>query len=178
MAAGRLKQVAVLCLLLLAAACAREPAATIPAAPPPVAVPPSPDLRYWPGRNAIQSACLNDLEALGAKFEMINQAEPGKNGCTLENGVRLLSTTLELSRPAEMTCPLAVRLMEFERDVLKPTALRYYGKELRRLNHAGAFVCKRTNGTNRVSEHGHGRAIDFWGFSLHDEVTLSVKQQW
>ncbi|MBP7065095.1 MAG: extensin family protein [Ferrovibrio sp.] len=152
----------------------------MPPAPQPVVVPvPPPGLKLWPNRDAIQSACLNDLEALGAQFELVGQAEPGRGGCTLVNGVKLLRTSLELPRPVELTCPMALRLMEFERDVLKPAALQHFGKPLRRLNHAGGFTCKRMTGNgSRVSEHGHGRAIDIWGFSLLDETTISIDRQW
>ncbi len=183
MAAGRglgmARRLAALFGLLLLAACAAAPPR--PSAPPaPVAVPaPSPMLKMWPNRDAIQSACLNDLEAMGAQFELIAQAEVGRNGCTLENGVKLLRMKAELSRPVEITCPLALRLMEFERDILRPDALQIFGKELRRINHAGGFVCKRMTGNGaRTSEHGHGRAIDIWGFALMDETRVSVDQHW
>jgi len=178
MAAGL--RLGALLLLVLLAACA---APQRPSAPPPapriaVPVPPS-ALKMWPNRDAIQSTCLNDLEAMGAQFELIAQAEVGRNGCTLENGVKLIRMQAELSRPVEITCPLALRLMEFERDVLRPDALQMFGKELRRINHAGGFVCKRMTGNGaRVSEHGHGRAIDIWGFALMDETRVSVDQHW
>ncbi len=182
MVAGCRRLVALLVLGLLAA-CAqppRLPPAKLPPAPQPVVVPvPPPSLKLWPNRDAIQSACLNDLEASGAQFELVGQAEPGRGGCTLVNGVKLLRTSLELPRPVELTCPMALRLMEFERDVLKPAALQHFGKPLRRLNHAGGFTCKRMTGNgSRVSEHGHGRAIDIWGFSLLDETTISIDRQW
>lgn len=168
-------------LLLMAAfvaACAQaERAVPVPAPPlkPPVAAPQS----AWPNRDAIQSACLNDLAASGAQFELIAQASPGQGGCTLSNGVKLLRSSVELVRPVELTCPMALRLMEFERDVLKPLALQHFGKDLRRINHAGGYVCKRMTGnTARLSEHGHGRAIDIWGFALRDETRVSVDQHW
>ena len=148
-----------LCLLLLAllAACARPPAPPpVPASKPPqqpVVIPvPPPSLKLWPNRDAIQSACLNDLEAMGAQFELVAQAEIGRDGCTLVNGVKLHRTTLELPRPVELTCPMALRLMEFERDVLKPLTWQYFGKPLRRLNHAGGFVCKRMTGNFTCSD--------------------------
>lgn len=167
--------------LLLMAACAQAPKPT-PAPAPRVAAPPvvpQPQQQLWPNRDAIQSACLNDLAAAGAQFELIAQASVGQGGCTLVNGVKLVRTSVELVRPVEITCPTALRLMEFERDVLKPAALTHFGKELRRINHAGGFVCKAMTGNrNRVSEHGHGRAIDIWGFALRDETRVSIDQHW
>lgn len=157
-------------LLLLVAACAPRPE------PSPVVAPQGdPALNLWPGRDAIQSACLNDLAAIGAEFELIAQAEPGKNGCSLVNGVKLIRTAVPLNRPVEVTCPLALRLLQFEREVMQPEALRLLGRPLGSINHAGGFTCKRMTGNGaRVSEHGHGRAIDIWGFTLDDGRRLSV----
>lgn len=168
MAAGL--RITLLGLLLLVAACAPRPE------PSPVVVPQGdPSVNLWPGRDAIQSACLNDLAAIGAEFELINQAEPGKNGCTLVNGVKLIRTGVPLNRPVEVTCPLALRLLQFEREVMQPEALRLFGRPLGSINHAGGFTCKRMTGNGaRVSEHGHGRAIDIWGFTLDDGMRLSV----
>lgn len=119
--------------------------------------------------------CLAELTAAGAKFEPIAQAEPGKDGCTLDNGVRLISTTVQLVRPVELTCPMAVQLVRFEREVLVPEALRVFNSPLGQINHAGGFTCKRMTGNgSRLSEHGHGRAIDLWGFRLRDNTRISV----
>ncbi len=132
----------------------------------------------WPNRDAIQSACLNDLQATGAQFELIAQAEPGKDGCTLQNGVKLLRSNLNLNRPVELTCPMALRLVQFEREVLLPEAQKLFGQSLAQLNHAGGFTCKAMTGNgSRISEHGHGRAIDIWGFTLGDGGRISVAEQ-
>lgn len=155
------------------AACAPRPAP--PPATPAALSSLSPPRTPWPGRTDQQAICLGELTATGAKFEPIAQAEPGKDGCTLENGVRLISTTVQLVRPVEMTCPMAVRLVQFEREVLAPEALRVFNSPLGQINHAGGFTCKRMTGNaSRISEHGHGRAIDLWGFRLRDNTRISV----
>lgn len=161
-----------LLLLLLAAACAPHQPSV------PTVVPqPHPGMQMWPNRDAIQSACLNDLAATGAQFALIAQAEPGKGGCTLANGVKLTRTTADLNRPVELTCPMALRLMQFEREVLQPEAQRVFGRPLAQINHAGGFTCRRmVGGGGRLSEHAHGRAIDIWGFSLDDGTRISVKE--
>lgn len=161
-------------ILLLAAACA--PRRETQQAPPPVPTQ-SQASSQWIGRDVIQAACLNDLQAAGAKFELIAQAEAGKDGCTLQNGVRLISTSVELVRPVELTCPMALRLMQFEKEILIPDAQRIFGQPLGQINHAGGFTCKRMTGnSSRISEHGHGRAIDIWGFFLRDGTRISVDQ--
>ena len=114
--------VAVIALVLLSAACARQQRQAAPL-PQPTQPPAS---SQWIGRDVIQAACLNDLVATGAKFDLIAQAEAGKDGCTLQNGVRLISTTVELVRPVELTCPMALRLVQFEKEVLLPEAQRVF----------------------------------------------------
>lgn len=160
-------------LLLALASCAPAPPAVPPATPASLSL--SPPRSPWPGRTEQQALCLGELAASGAAFEPIGQAEPGKDGCTLENGVRLISTTVQLVRPVELTCPMAVQLVRFEREVLMPEALRIFGTPLGQINHAGGFTCKRMTGNgSRISEHGHGRAIDLWGFRLRDNTRISV----
>jgi hypothetical protein len=168
--------VAALGLMLLASACApRQSARSVPQAPP---APHAGALLFWPNRDPIQSACLNDLQATGAQFELIAQAEPGKDGCTLQNGVKLIRSSLTLNRPVELTCPMALRLVQFEQEVLQPEAQKLFGQSLVQLNHAGGFTCKAMTGNgSRISEHGHGRAIDIWGFMLGDGTRLSVAEQ-
>lgn len=171
--ASRLRIGAVIALVLLTAACARQPRQAVPL-PQPTQPPAS---SQWIGRDVIQAACLNDLVATGAKFDLIAQAEAGKDGCTLQNGVRLISTTVELVRPVELTCPMALRLVQFEKEVLIPEAQRVFGQPLGQINHAGGFTCKRMTGNgSKISEHGHGRAIDIWGFFLRDGTRISVDQ--
>lgn len=171
--ASSVRVIAVVALALLAAACARQQRQAAPL-PEPTQPPAS---SQWIGRDVIQAACLNDLVATGAKFDLIAQAEAGKDGCTLQNGVRLISTTVELVRPVELTCPMALRLVQFEKEVLMPEAQRVFGQPLGQINHAGGFTCKRMTGNgSRISEHGHGRAIDIWGFFLRDGTRISVDQ--
>lgn len=173
------QRLAAILLLLALGACAQAPSRAPPPAPPPQAAP-APGLQLWPNRDAIQSVCLNDLAATGARFELIGPGQlANERGCSLNNGVKLLRTSLELSRPVELTCPMALRLVQFEEQTLKPLALKYFNKELRRIDHAGGFVCKRMTGNGaRVSEHGHGRAIDIWAFDLRDETRISVERHW
>lgn len=166
-------RIVVFCLLAVLTACAPRSSSRAPL-PQPTQPPAS---SQWIGRDVIQAACLNDLVATGAKFDLIAQAEAGKDGCTLNNGVRLISTTVDLVRPAEMTCPMAVRLVQFEKEVLVPEAQRVFGQPLKQINHAGAFTCKRMTGNgSKISEHGHGQAIDIWGFFLRDGTRISVDQ--
>jgi hypothetical protein len=60
-----------------------------------------------------------------------------------------------------MSCALAARLDQFERDVVQPLAREELGRRVVRINHLGSFSCRARNGRgDRLSQHGLGRAID------------------
>ena len=145
--------------LLLLASCVARP-------PPP---PPSPD-------EAAQ--CLATLAAHGIAFEPV--AIPvAANGCGIENGVRVLRTGVAWNQPGVMSCALAARLGAFEREVVQPAALRYFGQPVAELQHFGAFSCRReASSHDRLSQHAKGNAIDIAGFTLADGTRVSVDDAW
>lgn len=161
-------------LLAFLAGCASNAPMPMPAhRPAAVIVPPA---KPAPDSGAM---CLAALPSLGVRFQPVKQAEPGKGGCTLDDGVRVTGFGSGLSRPAEMTCIMATRLADFDAEVLQPAAKRHFGQRIATVNHAGAFTCKPMTGApRRISEHGHGRAIDVWGFALENGHRISVKEHW
>lgn len=158
----------ILCLLL--AACG-SPEPPVPAFTPPPPVPPPSGL-----------SCQAQLAAAKAVFQPIKMSAAAQmsSPCTLEDGVKLTRTTVNLNRPVEMTCPMALSLIRYETEVMQPTARRLFGQEIATINHAGAFTCRSMTGSNgkRVSEHGHGRAFDIWGFVLKNGAKISVTNDW
>jgi len=158
----------ILCLLLAACGSPEQPA--VPAfTPPPPAPAPS------------GMSCQAQLAAAGAVFQPIKMSAAAQmsSPCTLEDGVKLTRTTVALSRPVEMTCPMALRLIRYETEVMQPTARRVFGQEIATINHAGAFNCRSMTGNGkRLSEHGHGRAFDIWGFVLKNGTKISVTNDW
>ena len=83
-----------------------------------------------------------------------------------------------LNQPAVMSCALASRLDEFEREVVQPLAASELGRRVVRINHLGSFSCRAINGSSHLSQHALGRAIDIAGFRLSDGTTVSVKHDW
>lgn len=78
-----------------------------------------------------------------------------------------------------MSCALAERLDDFEREAVGPLALRYFGRPVTRIDHFGAFACRReSTGRNRLSQHALGNAIDIGGFELADGTTVTVAADW
>ena len=79
-----------------------------------------------------------------------------------------------------MSCALAARLDEFEREVVEPLAIEELGRRATRIDHLGSYSCRRQNSRlgGRWSQHARGQAIDIAGFRLSDGTTVSVERDW
>jgi hypothetical protein len=84
------------------------------------------------------------------------------------------------NQPATMSCALADRLDEFEREVVQPLALDELGSRATRIDHLGSYSCRRQNSrtAGRWSQHAQGQAIDISGFRLSDGTTVSLARDW
>jgi len=151
---------AILALMLLLQACAEAP---VPKPPPPA--------------SAAQQ-CLNDLDARGVEY--LAAAVPASTAaCTLDNPVRVQRESVAFNQPVLMSCALADELDRFIREAAEPLAERYLGQRLARLDHMGAYSCRRETGqAGRWSEHATGRAIDVSGFVLADGQRVDVVHDW
>ena len=99
--------------------------------------------------------------------------------CHVDTAVRVTRLDVALNRPATMSCALAARLDDFERNVVQRLALQDLGHPVDRIEHLGAYSCRRTSGrTDRLSEHAFGLAIDIAGFRLADGTEISVERDW
>ena len=82
--------------------------------------------------------------------------------------------------PIRVSCPLAAALYLWDRDVVRPAALRRFGVAVSRIEHAGAYACRRIYGrkTGPVSQHAAANAIDVTGFRLADGRLVTVAGDW
>ena len=123
--------------------------------------------------------CVARLQERGVSFEPLASVGDGDR-CTIQTPITLSAMTAALNQPATLGCPLAVRFEEFERQILQPLAIRYFGQPVKRIHHYGAYACRNQRGGNagRLSEHAVGRAIDIAAFELIDGSIIRVKQDW
>lgn len=99
--------------------------------------------------------------------------------CAVEAAVRVRRIEAVLNRPATMSCGLAERLDEYERDIVQRIARSEFGERVAQIDHLGAYSCRaNTAMRGRFSEHAFGRAIDIAGFRLADGTTISVQRDW
>ncbi|HTY68152.1 MAG TPA: extensin family protein [Alphaproteobacteria bacterium] len=147
--------------LAMLAACAPRAVA-----PPPPVLPP-----------ASGAACLRALSERGVPFQPVS--EPAAiSGCNLQNAVRVTGVGAPFDKPATMTCGLALRLNEFESDVVEAAAERYFHRRVVEIYHYGAYACRNIAGTHRLSVHAHGEAIDVAGFELAGGLKILVRTDW
>ncbi len=122
------------------------------------------------------------LARLGAIAEVVYRpaaVEPANGACTVRDPVLIDRAPIAWNRPALTSCALALALADFEREIVQPAALRHFGQTIVRVDHLGAYDCRRRTGfTRRWSEHALGDAIDIAGFHLADGSVVSVERDW
>lgn len=123
-------------------------------------------------------ACLARLAAHEVAYRPVDWVKAPDARCRVDTAVRVRRVEAALNHPAVMSCALASRLDEFEREVVQPLALDELGRRVVRLNHLGSYSCRGTNGSGGLSQHALGRAIDIAGFRLSDGSLVSVERDW
>lgn len=122
-------------------------------------------------------ACRETLQRSGVA---ISVEEPtGEGACRREDRTVLTDAALSPRRPT-VTCPAAVALVLWERDVLGPAANDIFGSEIDEIEHLGTYSCRRLYGRDSGpwSEHATANAIDIAGFVLRDGTRINVLRDW
>ena len=123
-------------------------------------------------------ACLARLDAQEVAYRSLAEAPGSNSSCHVDTAVRISRVEAGLNRPAVMSCALASRLDEFEREVVQPLAKEELGQRVVRIDQMGSFSCRGISGRSRLSQHALGLAIDIGGFRLSDGSTVSIAHDW
>jgi hypothetical protein len=121
--------------------------------------------------------CRAVLERSGIAFTALPAI--GEGACARPDRTRLADYPLAPDTPA-VTCPVAAALEVWRRDSLGPAARQILGSPVARIEHLGAFSCRRMYGgkDGPWSEHATANAIDIAGFTLADGRRISVLRDW
>jgi hypothetical protein len=130
--------------------------------------PPRPPPRLSP------DVCLAQLGQFNVKY--VKEDAP-EGPCPIYDSVRVSATGVPLSRPALMSCDLALKIERFTREVVVPQAQARFNLGVKEIIHFGTYSCRGRPG-GEWSEHAKGNAIDIAGFKLADGTVISVKQDW
>ena len=129
---------------------------------------------------AVTEACMQVLREAGIQVERAEDRDDG-GFCVVRGAIRITggAVTLLPGNPV-LHCPLAVRYVIWERQVLQPAAQQTFGSRVARLNDVGTYSCRRIYGRSEGawSEHSTANAVDIAGFRLADGTRISVLRDW
>jgi hypothetical protein len=121
--------------------------------------------------------CLAQLDRLGVRYEIAPQPAGGIPACFVADPVRVTAATIPWSRPALAACDFVLAFDRFETQALRPLARRYFGEDVKLIEHFGTYDC-RTTDTGRPSAHARGLAMDLAGVELADGRQVLVEKDW
>lgn len=121
--------------------------------------------------------CRRALIRAGARFTEEPPIDDPSNGCRIAHPVLVeeLGGGVALEPPALLTCPMAAAMAEFLHDVVVPSAERHFGAAPVKVVQMSAYVCRTRHGSDTVSEHALGNALDWGAVSLEDGETIEVR---
>lgn len=129
--------------------------------------------------NRGEQACLNALSKRGIVYEKVADWGTSK-GCGVAWAVKVSRSATSWNNPATMSCPLALKIWDFETKVVGPAAREIFNKPVSQMYNYGSYACRNTIGTRvaRLSEHAKGRAFDVGEFQLSDGSRISISKDW
>lgn len=121
--------------------------------------------------------CLDQLSERGIGFDMVPMGA-SLGFCAITNGVRVTHLLAPFDKAATVTCPMALRLDDFEINIVQMAAQRLFNRRLVMIRQLSSYSCRNIAGTSRLSAHARGQAIDIAGFELEGGIVISVKEHW
>jgi hypothetical protein len=107
---------------------------------------------------------------------------PSRNGCGIENAVRLSAAGGARIAVDRATCELAAAMALWLTHEVQPAARSILGGGVASLQHRGGYACRNMVGTNGFenmrSEHATANALDISAFILSDGRHVSVLKHW
>lgn len=131
---------------------------------------------------AVTEACIQVLREAGVTVERAEDKDDG-GFCLVRGAVRITGGDVTpLDGNPVMQCPLAVRYVIWDRQVLQPAAQAAFGSRVARVNEVGTYSCRRIYGLTatdaRPSEHARANALDIGSMTLADGRKVSVLKDW
>lgn len=132
---------------------------------------------------AVTDACMQVLREAGVQVERAEDQDD-HGFCIVRGAVRITGGDVTPLSPGGlvMQCPLAVRYVIWDRQVLRPAAREVFGSPAARVENYGTYSCRRIYGktgvNDRPSEHARANALDVAAVRLADGRTVSVSRDW
>ncbi len=127
------------------------------------------------GVQAAPSVCAADPRTFADATPIPDFSEG--NGCGISHGYTVVSlANISFSEPAKITCSEANSLNTWIASSVQPAARQVYGQQVVAFKIAASYACRPRNNVRgaKLSEHGHGNAIDIAAFTLADGREVDV----
>lgn len=132
---------------------------------------------------AVTDACMANLREAGVRVERAPDRDDG-GFCVVRGAVRITGGDVTPLSPGGlvMQCPLAMRYVIWDRQVLRPAARETFGADAARVDNYGSYSCRRIYGSeqagDRPSEHARANALDVAGVTLEDGRRVTLSADW
>lgn len=133
--------------------------------------------------SASTQACLAALREAGVEVSRAPDTDDG-GFCVVKGAVRITGGDVTPIRPGGlvMQCPLALRYVIWDRQVLRPAVRDAFGARPASVDAFGTYSCRRIYGSQdqaaRPSEHARANALDVSGVTLSDGRKVTVLADW
>ncbi len=121
--------------------------------------------------------CRAVLERSDVSFRALDGT--GEGACERPDKTQLTAYPLSPDTPS-VTCPVAAALEMWRAKTVAPAARDILGSDLARIEHLGAYSCRRLYGRSEGawSEHATANAIDISAFVLEDGRRITLINDW
>jgi len=130
-----------------------------------------------PAQSLSFTQCEEKLTTQAVAYTPLPDRDFG-GGCSIVNSVKLLDIGVPTTNLGAMTCGLAANFAAWAHYAVQPAARLVLGAEVVRIDTYGTYNCRSIAGSDRLSEHARGNAVDVAAFVLSDGRRISVEQGW
>lgn len=131
--------------------------------------PPPPPNRMW----------LTRLKQLDVSFVQLPDRKNAKGKCGYEGAVKVTRIgAAKLDGLAVITWPLAVKLEEWVRTEIQPTAKKLFGQPIASMRISSSYECRLLKSGRALSQHAYANAIDISRLYLADGREIRVQGSW
>ena len=117
--------------------------------------------------------CLQSIKQAGIASSLLPNIQHSAQ-CYLDETLMLDHMSAVQIRPEQTRCNIAARLYLWQKNVVQPSAQKYFGKGVKEITHFGSYNCRTIRHSRNMSEHATANAFDISGFRMIDGRLIGV----